>query len=215
MPSLKASLAFLASSAAVLGATIPKPTDAVPPTPCTTGAPVVTAGYPIKYYAQATPGDGASVSGYEPEPRWAQQHLVGTYGCQGKKMGAEMTIPTEANRAPPTHKREERRERDDNKRQKHNKPLPKIQEKTKTDEEALIRTQTFGVPEPVETGFAYAQFKCEYYCQNQSKGGSFFVRADSKVGSYCDCYDELMDPETFINNNNQTLVGAWNAICRT
>ncbi|KAI1352565.1 hypothetical protein F5Y01DRAFT_313759 [Xylaria sp. FL0043] len=72
---------------------------------------------------------------------------------------------------------------------------------------------TFGVPEPVETGFAYAQFKCEYYCNNKSEGGSFFVHADSKVGSYCECYDELMDPETFINNN-QTLVGAWNAICK-
>ncbi|KAF2969334.1 hypothetical protein GQX73_g4227 [Xylaria multiplex] len=129
MASLKASLAFLASSAAVLGAALPKPTEAVLATPCTTGEPVITAGYPIKYYAQATPGAGASASGYQPESIWAQQHLVGTY--------------------------------------------------------------TFGVPEPIETGFAYAQFKCEYYCQNQSKGGSFFVRADSKVGSYCDCYDEL------------------------
>jgi len=51
--------------------------------------------------------------------------------------------------------------------------------------------QTFGVPPPVETGFAYAQFKCQYYCENASKGGSFFVRGDSKVGSYCNCYNEL------------------------
>ncbi|KAI1152544.1 hypothetical protein F4825DRAFT_418645 [Nemania diffusa] len=87
----------------------------------------------------------------------------------------------------------------------------------KTGCSAHVRTRnilTFGVPEPVETGFAYAQFKCQYYCQNHSDGGSFFVHADSKVGSYCDCFNELMDPETFVTDN-QSLVGAWNAICRT
>ncbi|TGJ81279.1 hypothetical protein E0Z10_g7483 [Xylaria hypoxylon] len=152
MPSLKASLTFLASSTAVLGAALPNPTAAGSATACTTGAPMTTAGYPILHYAQATPGASASLGGYQPEPRWAQQHLVGSY--------------------------------------------------------------TFGVPEPIETGFAYAQYKCEYYCKNHSEGGSFFVRADRKVGSYCDCYDELMDAETFVNNN-QTLVGAWNAICKT
>ncbi|KAI0420175.1 hypothetical protein F5X98DRAFT_38033 [Xylaria grammica] len=152
MPSLKATLVLLTSSAAVLGGALPNPTAAGPATACTTGTPVTTAGYPIRYFAQATPGASGSIGGYGPEPGWAQQHLVGSY--------------------------------------------------------------TFGVPEPIETGFAYAQFKCEYYCANRlSQGGSFFVRADSKVGSYCDCYDELMDPETFITNN-QTLVGAWNAICK-
>ncbi|KAI1284387.1 hypothetical protein F5Y07DRAFT_2192 [Xylaria sp. FL0933] len=151
MPSIKSSFASLAFSATVLGAALSKPTAVIPATPCTEGTPTTTAGYPILYYAQATPSASAIVSGYQPEPRWARQHLVGTY--------------------------------------------------------------TFGVPEPVETGFAYAQFKCEYYCNNKSQGGSFFVHADSKVGSYCECYDDLMDPETFINNN-QTLVGAWNAICK-
>lgn len=55
----------------------------------------------------------------------------------------------------------------------------------------MPQKQTFGVPEPIETGFAYAQFKCEYYCKNHSEGGSFFVRADGKTGSSCECYNEL------------------------
>ncbi|KAI1126413.1 hypothetical protein F5Y10DRAFT_244959 [Nemania abortiva] len=151
MLSLKATLSFLASSITVLGVALPEPT-ATPTTACTTGTPMTTAGYPMPYYAQATPSAGKFTNGYRPEPRWANQHHVGSY--------------------------------------------------------------TFGVPEPVETGFAYAQFKCQYYCANQSEGGSFFVRADSKVGSYCDCYDEIMDPAAFVSNNG-TLVGAWNAICRT
>ncbi|KAJ8111023.1 hypothetical protein ONZ43_g5725 [Nemania bipapillata] len=151
MPSLKLILNCLASGVTVFGAALPEPTAAIPATACTTGRPMTTAGYPMRYYAQATPSSDDLVNGYKPEPRWASQHLVGSY--------------------------------------------------------------TFGVPEPVETGFAYAQFKCQYYCQNHSEGGSFFVRADSKVGSYCDCYDELMDPEIFVSNN-QTLVGAWNAICK-
>ncbi|KAI3325094.1 hypothetical protein HD806DRAFT_465572 [Xylariaceae sp. AK1471] len=141
----------------VLGAVaLPAEPTAVVPSPataCTTGIPMTTAGYPISFYAQATPSaSDAFADGYQPEPRWASQHLVGSY--------------------------------------------------------------TFGVPAPVETGFAYAQFKCQYYCNNKSEGGSFFVRADSKVGSYCNCYNDLMDPDTFVNNNG-TLVGAWNAICRT
>ncbi|KAI0525633.1 hypothetical protein F5B22DRAFT_658443 [Xylaria bambusicola] len=129
MAFLKAFLTYLASAVAVLGVVLPKPTAVVPGTACTTGAPTTTAGYPIMYYTQATPGATAFVNGYQPEPRWAREHLVGSY--------------------------------------------------------------TFGVPKPIETGFAYAQFKCEYYCQNQSHGGSFFVRADSKVGSYCECYNDL------------------------
>ncbi|KAI0967496.1 hypothetical protein F4678DRAFT_445749 [Xylaria arbuscula] len=79
--------------------------------------------------------------------------------------------------------------------------------------EHLVGTYTFGVPEPIVTGFAYAQFKCEYYCEDQSEGGSFFVHADRSVGSYCECYDDLMDPESFVTTTN-TLVGAWNAICK-
>ncbi|KAI0877049.1 hypothetical protein GGS24DRAFT_512523 [Hypoxylon argillaceum] len=152
MSSIKYALKFLASSVAVFSAALPELAIAVQATACTTGTPVTTAGYPIPYYAQATPSTGNFVDGYKPEPKWASQHLVGSY--------------------------------------------------------------TFGVPEPVETGFAYAQFKCQYYCQNHSDGGSFFVHADSKVGSYCDCFNELMDPETFVTDN-QSLVGAWNAICRT
>ncbi|KAI1117251.1 hypothetical protein F5Y14DRAFT_448183 [Nemania sp. NC0429] len=78
----------------------------------------------------------------------------------------------------------------------------------------LVGTYTFGVPEPIETGFAFAQYKCQYYCRDQSKGGSFFVRADPKVGSYCDCYNDLMGPQSFVSNG-QGRVGAWNAICET
>ncbi|KAI8952515.1 hypothetical protein F4801DRAFT_577468 [Xylaria longipes] len=151
MQSLRIIVALLASSGTVLGAVPPEPTAAILTTACTTGAPITTAGYPISYYAQATPSSGSFENGYQPEQVWASQHLVGTY--------------------------------------------------------------TFGVPTPVETGFAYAQFKCQYYCENMSEGGSFFVRGDSKVGSHCECYDDVMDPETFISND-ETLVGAWNAICR-
>ncbi|KAI0452277.1 hypothetical protein F5B21DRAFT_349595 [Xylaria acuta] len=129
MQSLRTTLALLASCVNVLSAALPDPAAAVPATACTTGAPMTTAGYPILYYAQATPSSDSFEHGYQPEPRWASQHFVRSY--------------------------------------------------------------TFGVPPPVETGFAYAQFKCQYYCENQSEGGSFFVRADSKVGSYCECYDEL------------------------
>ncbi|KAI1390729.1 uncharacterized protein F4822DRAFT_162281 [Hypoxylon trugodes] len=77
----------------------------------------------------------------------------------------------------------------------------------------VVGTYTFGVPEPVESGFAYAQFKCQYFC-NAKPAGSFFVNYadDSKVGSYCTCFDELLQPESFVSNN-QTIVGAWNHIC--
>ncbi|KAK7750225.1 hypothetical protein SLS62_007855 [Diatrype stigma] len=81
--------------------------------------------------------------------------------------------------------------------------------------EHVVGTQTFGVPEPIESGFAYAQFKCQYSC-NAHDSGSFFVKYDgpeSKVGSYCSCFDELITPDLFVTGN-QTVVGAWNAICR-
>ncbi|KAI1169182.1 hypothetical protein F5B18DRAFT_594355 [Nemania serpens] len=153
MPSIKATLTLLASAITALGAGLPEPAAAVPGTACTTGSPMTTAGYPMSYYVQATPSAGTFEVGYQPEPNWASQHLVGSY--------------------------------------------------------------TFGVPEPVETGFAYAQYKCQYYCRNHSsEGGSFFVRADGKVGSHCDCYSDLMDPGSFVNND-EARVGAWNAICRT
>ncbi|KAI1342157.1 hypothetical protein F5Y15DRAFT_413424 [Xylariaceae sp. FL0016] len=80
----------------------------------------------------------------------------------------------------------------------------------------VVGTYTFGVPMPIESGFAYAQFKCQYYCNAQTGAGSFFVDyagKDSRAGSYCNCYDELLDPESFVENN-QTVVGAWNAICK-
>ncbi|KAI0007370.1 hypothetical protein F4779DRAFT_513083 [Xylariaceae sp. FL0662B] len=121
--------------------------------PCTTGEPVVTAGYTIKY-APATPTQAALEHGYQPEPAWAENHVVGTY--------------------------------------------------------------TFGVPQPVESGFAFAQFKCQYYCNGGTPAaGSFFVKyagEGSQIGSYCSCYSELLDPESFVADN-QTLIGAWNSIC--
>ncbi|KAI1101972.1 hypothetical protein F4804DRAFT_282574 [Jackrogersella minutella] len=125
------------------------PTPTAAAVPCTTGAPVVTAGYTINY-APAVP-TVVFANGYQPAATWAQEHIVGTY--------------------------------------------------------------TFGVPPPVESGFAYAQFKCQYYCNNMPGAGSFFVNyADTKVGSYCTCFDDLLQPESFVSNN-QTLVGAWNHIC--
>ncbi|KAI1330090.1 hypothetical protein F5Y16DRAFT_396656 [Xylariaceae sp. FL0255] len=78
----------------------------------------------------------------------------------------------------------------------------------------LVGTYTFGVPTPVETGFAYAQFKCQYYCENMSRGGSFYVSAapDTQVGASCNCFNEIMDPTTFVSDS-EALVGAFNAIC--
>ncbi|KAL7625001.1 hypothetical protein AAE478_004215 [Parahypoxylon ruwenzoriense] len=127
------------------------PAETPAPTPCTTGSPVVTAGYTINY-APAVP-TAVFESGYQPEQAWAKEHVVGTY--------------------------------------------------------------TFGVPPPLESGFAYAQFKCQYYCNGSPGAGSFFVNyagASSRIGSYCTCFDELLEPENFVSNN-QSLVGAWNHIC--
>ncbi|KAI8966170.1 hypothetical protein F5Y11DRAFT_214977 [Daldinia sp. FL1419] len=129
------------------------PTPTVKAAPCTTGAPVVTAGYTINY-APAVP-TVAFQNGYQPEEAWSKSHVIGTY--------------------------------------------------------------TFGVPTPVESGFAYAQFKCQYYCNNAGSvgAGSFFVSYagdQSKVGSYCTCFDDLLEPDSFVDNS-EALVGAWNHIC--
>ncbi|KAI0884247.1 uncharacterized protein GGS22DRAFT_189378 [Annulohypoxylon maeteangense] len=72
---------------------------------------------------------------------------------------------------------------------------------------------TFGVPPPVETGFAYAQFKCQYYCNNVPAGSFFVNYFDTAKGSLCTCFDDLLDPQSFVSNN-QSLVGAWNSICK-
>ncbi|EMR67094.1 hypothetical protein UCREL1_5909 [Eutypa lata UCREL1] len=80
--------------------------------------------------------------------------------------------------------------------------------------EHLVGTQTFGVPMPIESGFAYAQFKCQYSC-NSRESGSFFVKyagPGNQIGSYCSCFDDLLTPDIFVAGN-QTVVGAWNAIC--
>ncbi len=53
----------------------PSPTIAA--RPCTTGSPVVTAGYTIKY-APAVP-TGRFDDGYQPEQAWSKDHVVGTY----------------------------------------------------------------------------------------------------------------------------------------
>ncbi|KAI0124159.1 hypothetical protein BJ170DRAFT_73929 [Xylariales sp. AK1849] len=75
-----------------------------------------------------------------------------------------------------------------------------------------VATYTYGVATPLESGFAYAQFKCQYTC-NAVPGSSFFVEyAGGQIGSYCTCYDDLLVPETFVPLN-QTMVGAWNSIC--
>lgn len=55
----------------------PAPTAAAAAAPCTTGVPVVTAGYTINY-APAVP-TVAFQQGYQPEPAWAKGHVVGTY----------------------------------------------------------------------------------------------------------------------------------------
>ncbi|KAI1464504.1 uncharacterized protein F4812DRAFT_467084 [Daldinia caldariorum] len=143
-------VAVVAAGLAFPAAEAPAPTPAA--APCTTGEPVVTAGYTINY-APAVP-TVAFQKGYQPDEAWSNSHVIGTY--------------------------------------------------------------TFGVPTPVESGFAYAQFKCQYYCNNAGSGaGSFFVNyagEESNSGSYCTCFDELLEPETFVENE-ESLVGAWNHIC--
>ncbi|KAI1879093.1 hypothetical protein JX265_003270 [Neoarthrinium moseri] len=79
----------------------------------------------------------------------------------------------------------------------------------------VVATYTYGVPTPIETGFAYAQFKCQYTCNGASPpGSSFFVKyVGGQVGSQCTCYSDLLKPEALVPYN-QTVVGAWNAICK-
>ncbi|KAH8197134.1 hypothetical protein TruAng_008700 [Truncatella angustata] len=136
-----------------LASAFPAPADGVGNdlvVPCTTGAPVVTAGYTINY-APATPTANAADSGWQPDPVWGSQHVAATY--------------------------------------------------------------TYGVFEPKETGFAYAQFKCQYTCNAAPSGSSFFVKyVGGQTGSLCTCYNDLLKPETFVAAN-QTIVGGWNAIC--
>ncbi|KAI1501068.1 hypothetical protein F5X99DRAFT_428645 [Biscogniauxia marginata] len=149
---LTASSTLGLATAAAVAVTAPQPAATQTVGPCTTGSPTVTAGYTINY-AEAKPTI-AFEEGYQPEPAWADSHVIGTY--------------------------------------------------------------TFGVPTPVESGFAYAQFKCQYYCNNAPGAGGFFVSytgSGSKSGSDCTCFDELLDPESFVSTN-QTLVGAWNPICK-
>lgn len=44
---------------------------------------------------------------------------------------------------------------------------------------------------PVESGFAYAEFKCQYSC-NSYEGSSYFIKyAGNTTGSYCSCFDDL------------------------
>lgn len=63
-----AGLAFPATQA-------PAPTPAA--APCTTGSPVVTAGYTISY-APAVP-TVAFQNGYQPEEAWSKSHVIATY----------------------------------------------------------------------------------------------------------------------------------------
>ncbi|KAK8100399.1 hypothetical protein PG999_010773 [Apiospora kogelbergensis] len=138
--------ATLAMSAAATPALVPKET------PCTTGSPLTTAGYPINGYSHATPTQFAGQA-YKPDSEWAGSHVLGTY--------------------------------------------------------------TYDVPLPLETGFAYAQFKCQFKC-NSFGGSSFFVKyagANNNEGSLCTCYDDLMNPDTFVADK-QAMVGAWNSICK-
>lgn len=41
----------------------------------------------------------------------------------------------------------------------------------------------------METGFAYAQFKCQYTCNNAPSGSSFFVQYGELVMETRDCID--------------------------
>ncbi|KAI5924395.1 hypothetical protein F4810DRAFT_709730 [Camillea tinctor] len=79
----------------------------------------------------------------------------------------------------------------------------------------VAATYSFGVPEPIETGFAYAQFKCQHYCANNGAGGFFvdYPGPDATAGSNCVCFDDLIDPDTFVTHN-ESWVGAWNPICK-
>ncbi|KAK8035209.1 hypothetical protein PG993_010204 [Apiospora rasikravindrae] len=140
-----AAAATLAMSAAAM------PPAVLKETPCTSGTPTTTAGYPISYF-HATPTQFGNQA-YQPEADWAGSHILGTY--------------------------------------------------------------TYGMPLPTETGFAYAQYKCQFKC-NSFGGSSFFVKyagADSTEGALCTCYSDLMDPDTFVADD-QAMVGAWNSLCK-
>ncbi|KAK7967218.1 uncharacterized protein PG986_001495 [Apiospora aurea] len=170
-------------SASAVAATLATSAAAMPPavleeTPCTSGTPTTTAGYPISYF-HATPTQFADKA-YQPEADWAGSHILSTY--------------------------------------------------------------TYGMPLPLETGFAYAQYKCQFKC-NSFGGSSFFVKyseesrhthityttckrlylltfasfylagVDETEGALCTCYSDLMDPDTFVADD-QAMVGAWNSLCK-
>lgn len=48
--------------------------------------------------------------------------------------------------------------------------------------------QTYGVQQPVESGFAYAQFMCQYTCNGaKPQGNSFYVNYGKYGSPYCAC----------------------------
>ena len=72
---------IFAPLAALVAAATASPVDFGPSTTsayCTTGTPVVTAGYTINY-APAEPTVVQSGVGYKPEATWASQHVAATY----------------------------------------------------------------------------------------------------------------------------------------
>jgi hypothetical protein len=131
---------------------------------CTSGEPVVTAGYTINY-APAAPTAVQSGVGYKPEAVWANDHIAATYvsGLPNFPLGPALSY--HVLRCSSSFLFFSRSVPD----------LPRMQcgKERQTNRDNLL--QTYGVPEPKETGFAYAQFKCQYTCNSAPGGSSFFV----------------------------------------
>jgi hypothetical protein len=149
MKVLTALTAFLIAGASAL------PAAADSDAPCTTGSPVVTAGYTIKY-TPATPTAALDGPGFQPEPTWGKQHFVATYVSDAALS------------------------------RKHRSLVYSLL--------ILDISQTYGVPSPIESGFAYAQFKCQYTCNGATpQGKSFYVQYGKfripfrprRAGDYC------------------------------
>lgn len=115
--------------------------------PCTTGSPTTTAGYVINY-SKATPTQFAAGAGYEPDHAWSSSHVLGTYvsACSFCFPSLSLSLLSTLVQG----------------NQRLTKTLPSA------------RQQTYDVPAPLETGFALAQFKCQFKC-NSFDSASFFV----------------------------------------
>lgn len=163
--------AMIAAFVGQAAAAAVEPTETTAAHPCTTGSPVVSYGYTINY-ALATPtAEAQARGGYEPDPSWSSAHLLGT------QVSFEFPSSCPSIYFPNVF------------------PIAVLSHQRSTNHLSLTLTKkTFGVPQPpVESGIAYAAFKCQYSC-NSWAAGSFFLKyagPGNQNGSYCSCFDDL------------------------